>query len=247
MTPEDYDAWYDTPRGSWIGEREWTMVRNALRLQPGDSVLDIGCGTGWFTRRAGAVATRVVGLDTDQRSLDFARRMSTDRTEYLLGDATVLPFEDAAFDRVMSVAALCFVSDWKRALSEIVRVSRHRFAIGLLNCTSVLYLRKGRHGGSGAYAGAHWHTARELREALQDLRPADLKISYGVFVTSGSAGARALERVVPGWLPLGSFLLVSGQPSSSDSCGGERQARARPDASGRGDDLGALPRGLKSL
>jgi SAM-dependent methyltransferase len=218
MTPQDYDAWYDTPRGRWIGEREWTMVRDALRLQRGDSVLDIGCGTGWFTRRAEAVATRVVGLDTDPASLAFARHRSTDRTEYLLGDATVLPFADAAFDKVMSVAALCFVSDWKRALSEIVRVSRHRFAIGLLNRTSLLYLRKGRHGGAGAYAGAHWHTGAELRAALEDLRLADLKISYGVFVTSGSAGARALELAAPGWLPLGSFLLVSGQrwrPSSS--------------------------------
>lgn len=118
MTPQDYDAWYDTPRGRWIGEREWTMVRGALRLQPRDSVLDIGCGTGWFTRRAEAVATRVVGLDTDPAALHFARSRSTDRTEYLLGDATVLPFADAAFDKVMSIAALCFVSDWKRALSE---------------------------------------------------------------------------------------------------------------------------------
>lgn len=99
-----------------------------------------------------------------------------------------------------------------------MRVSRHRFAIGLLNRASLLYLRKGRHGGSGAYAGAHWHTGAELHAALEDLRLADLKISYGVFVTSGSTGARALERVAPGWLPLGSFLLVSGQrwlPSSS--------------------------------
>lgn len=212
MTPEDYDAWYDTPRGRWIGEREWTTVREALRLQPSDSVLDVGCGTGWFTRRAAAVATRVVGLDTDSASLDFARRKCTDRTEYLLGDANVLPFPDAAFDKVMSVAALCFVSDWKRALSEIVRVSRHRFAIGLLNRTSLLYLRKGRRGGSGAYAGAHWHTGAELYAALEDLRQvADLKISYAVFVASGAGAARALERVAPGWLPLGSFLLLSGQ------------------------------------
>jgi len=211
MTPEDYDAWYESPRGRWIGEREWAMVNAALRLQPGDSVLDVGCGTGWFTRRAGAVAARVVGVDVDPASLDFARRRSGGTAEYLPGDATALPFPDATFDKVMSIAALCFVSDWRRAVSEIVRVSRDRFAIGLLNRMSLLYLRKGRHGGSGAYAGAHWHTRGELRAALDDLQATDSTISYGVFVMSGSVAARAVERAAPGWVPLGSFLLLAGQ------------------------------------
>ena len=210
MTPEEYDAWYDTSRGQWIGEREWAMVRDALQLQASDGVLDVGCGTGWFTRRAAGVAARVVGLDIDPAPLDFARRRSA-RAEYLLGDATALPFPDATFDKVMSVAALCFVSDWSKALAEIVRVSRDRFAIGLLNRTSLLHLRKGRHGGSGAYSGAHWHTRAELRTALDNLPVLTLKITYGLFDPSGSHLAQALERAVPGWLPLGSFLLVSGQ------------------------------------
>lgn len=211
MTPEDYDAWYDTPRGCWVGEREWAMVNAALRLQPGDSVLDDGCGTGWFSRRAAAVAARLVGVDIDRASLDFVHRRSGDAAEYLLGDATALQFPDATFDKVMSIAALCFVNDWRRAVSEIVRVSRHRFAIGLLKRMSLLYLRKGRHGGSGAYAGAHWHTRGELRAALDDLQATDSMISYGVLVMSGSVAARAVERAAPGWVPLGSFLLLAGQ------------------------------------
>ena len=84
MTPEAYDAWYNTPRGRWVGEREWAMVNASLRLQPGDSVLDVGCGTGWITRRAAAVAARVVGVDIDPSSLDFARRRSGDAAEYLV-------------------------------------------------------------------------------------------------------------------------------------------------------------------
>jgi ubiquinone/menaquinone biosynthesis C-methylase UbiE len=126
VTPGQYDAWYDTPRGRWICELEWTAVRNGLRLQPSDTVLDVGGGTGWFTRRAESVATRVVGLDIDRASLDFARRKGAGRAEYLTGDATCLPFADAALDKVMSIAALCFVSDWPRAIAEIARVCRSR-------------------------------------------------------------------------------------------------------------------------
>lgn len=56
------------------------------------------------------------------------------------------------------------------------------------------------------------HTGAELRAALEDLRQlTDWKISYGVFVAPGSAGAWTLERAAPGWMPLGSFLLLSGQ------------------------------------
>ena len=48
MTAADYDAWYDTPRGRWIGEREWALVRDALQLQAQDSVLDVaGVPTGY--------------------------------------------------------------------------------------------------------------------------------------------------------------------------------------------------------
>lgn len=211
MTPEQYDAWYDTPRGRWIGELEWTAVRHALRLQTSDTVLDVGCGTGWFTRRAESVAAHVVGLDIDPASLDFARHKAAGRAEYLTGDATHLPFADAAFDKVMSVAALCFVTDWASAIAEIARVCRDRFAIGLLNRHSVLYLRKGRHGGTGAYAGAHWHTKAEVENSMRALPVAQWRISYGVFDASGSSAARLLERVAPETLPFGSFLLLAGQ------------------------------------
>lgn len=215
VTPEDYDAWYDTSRGRWIGEREWTMVRDALQLQSQDTVLDVGCGTGWFTRRAESVAARVVGIDIDPAALDFARRKGAGRAEYLMGDATCLPFEDAALDKVMSIAALCFVSDWPRAIAESVRVCRGRFAIGLLNRHSVLHLRKGRHGGSGAYSRAHWHTRAEVEASMRALPVAHWRMSYGVFDASGHGAARLLELVMPETLPFGSFLLLAGQRAAS--------------------------------
>lgn len=210
MTPEQYNAWYDTPRGRWIGNAEYGLVRSLLAVQSGDTVLDVGCGTGWFTRRVAGDGAQVVGLDRDAEALAFAGRHSAGCVSYVHGDATVLPFADAAFDAVLSVTALCFVDQWPRALAEIVRTSRRRFVLGLLNRHSLLWLGKGRHGGSGAYQGAHWHTRAEIDNVLRLLPVCNLQYRYGVFLPSGSKVARALERSLPSALPLGSFVAVAG-------------------------------------
>ncbi|MEW6253680.1 MAG: class I SAM-dependent methyltransferase, partial [Planctomycetota bacterium] len=89
-------------------------------------------------------------------------------------------------------------------------VARRRFALGWLNRTSLLFLDKGRHGGSGAYRGARWHTAREVRALFAGLPVRRLRVRSAVFLPSASGAARALERVVPGALPCGSVLVVSG-------------------------------------
>ena len=46
MNPADYEAWYHTPRGRWIGETEYALAARQLAPQAGDSLLDIGCGIG---------------------------------------------------------------------------------------------------------------------------------------------------------------------------------------------------------
>lgn len=208
MSAAAYDAWYDTPRGRWIGETEYRLIRSLLDLGPGATVLDVGCGTGWFTRRFAADGIAVTGLDKDPQALEFARRHSADRITYVGGDACALPFADAAFDAVVSVAALCFVEAWQTALAEVARVSGQGFAIGLLNRHSLLWLDKGRDGGRGAYRGAHWHTRGELEATLRNLPVRPARYRYGVMLPSGAGVAQWLERWLPATLPLGSFLAV---------------------------------------
>jgi len=134
-----------------VGERECT--RRRLR-------------TGWFTHRMAQLPSlRVVGIDTDSERLDFARERDSSST-YILADARRIPFPDRYFDLSISVTALCFIPDWPVALNEILRVTRRRFAVGLLNRNSLLWHDKGRDGGMGAYSGAHWHSIRELRLEL---------------------------------------------------------------------------------
>jgi SAM-dependent methyltransferase len=95
-------------------------------LEAADRVLDVGCGTGSLTRLTAAHATRgaVEGIDFTPAYIEHANAAGTPRTTYLTGDATSLPYADGAFDRVFSLLVLSFVPDWKRAIAEMLRVTR---------------------------------------------------------------------------------------------------------------------------
>lgn len=207
MKPGDYDAWYDTARGAWIGATEFALARRELAALPGATLLDVGCGSGWFTRRFAADGAIATGLDTNPDWLTYARAHSDSSIHWVDGDAQHLPFADEQFDHVVSIAALCFVADERRAVAEIVRVTRRRFAIGWLNRASLLYRQKV---GSGAYRGASWHTADEVRAFFHDLPVAHLKLTSAVFLPQGGISARAVERLLPNHLRCGALLIAAG-------------------------------------
>lgn len=211
MNAADYDAWYDSPRGRWVGDAEFGLLQRGLALRPGDSVLDVGCGTGWFTRRPAQLpGVRVTGLDINAEWLTYARERDP-ASAYIEGDALALPFANNSVDGVVSIAALCFTADWRRAVAEIVRVSRGRFAIGMLNRHSILWREKGRDGGSGAYRGAYWVSPEELRDSVAGFPVTDVRLRSAVFFPSGSLFARALERVLPACPAIGGFMVLTGR------------------------------------
>lgn len=213
MTSADYDAWYDTPRGRWMGETEFRLLQRMSGFRPGETLLDVGCGTGWFTRRFAALdgddlTWNVIGLDTDADRLTFARTHGHGE-RYLEGNALALPFADGAFDVAVSVTTLCFIDDWPRALAEMARVARRRVVVGLLNRHSLLWREKGRNGGVGAYRGAHWLSPDEVKAALTALGLSHTRCRTALFLAGGSALGRAWEHCLPNILPWGGFLAVA--------------------------------------
>ena len=214
MTPSEYDAWYATHRGRWVGETEYALAARQLVAQAGDSLLDVGCGTGWFTRRAAIDGFNATGLDPNADWLQYAHAHSSQKLKWVEGDARALPFEDASFDHVLSIAALCFVDDEQKAVSECVRVARRRISIGWLNRRSLLYWQKGRHGGRGAYHGARWRTASEVRALFDPLSVHNLTLRSArsaIFLPSGTRWARVLESRVPSVLLWGGLLLATAE------------------------------------
>jgi ubiquinone/menaquinone biosynthesis C-methylase UbiE len=212
MDSERYDHWYKTARGQWIGQCETNLLFDALKPRSGESLLDVGCGTGFFTREMGSrINGKIIGVDINQNSIQYARQQESHTASYAVADARMLPFADAAFDIVISVTALCFISDMHVAIREMIRVSRRRFAIGLLNRHSLLWLQKGRGGGIGAYKGVHWYTVNEAKLLFNGLPVKHLIVQSVVHIPSGGKIAQWLEQYCPSTLFTGAFILVSGE------------------------------------
>jgi ubiquinone/menaquinone biosynthesis C-methylase UbiE len=208
MTPAAYDAWYDTLRGRWIGDQEFVLLARLLNARPGDTLLDVGCGTGYFSRRfVRESGLKVTGVDIDPDVIAFAKEQATD-IEFALGNAQSLPYTDASFDHVVAVTSLCFVDGEARAVREMARIARQRVALGLLNRHSLLYFSKGR-GQAGSYSGAHWHSSAEARALLERAGCVDVSLGSAVFLPDGGAMARTVERLLPSRIPVGSFLAVA--------------------------------------
>ncbi len=206
---ERSDAWYRTPRGAWIGDVEFALLARLLAARPGERLLDVGCGTGYFTRRcARELGVLAAGLDPDPAALQVASRRAGPGERYVEGRAERLPFGDRSFDRTICVAALCFVADHRQALREMVRVTRKRIVLGLLNRAGLRYLQKGR-GGRGAYRGARWHTRRAALELFAGLPAHQVQLRSAVFLPSGGAIARAIEPLVPERCALGALLAMA--------------------------------------
>ena len=230
MDAETYDGWYDTPRGRWIGQREIGLLIEGLQPRPGESLLDVGCGTGYFTRAlAGALQGSITGVDINPDWAEYARRRDAGTATYEVADARALPYADASFDLVISVAALCFIDDEVRAAGEILRVCRRRFAIGFLNRQSLLYLEKGRGGGRGGYRAARWHTVGEVRDLFRTLPVRRLRVCTAIRIPSGGWLARQFERAWPFPVPGGGFILAVG-----DVAGATGQGLATGDAAHHG-------------
>jgi ubiquinone/menaquinone biosynthesis C-methylase UbiE len=106
---------------------QWPMyVLHAAHVVAGDTVLDVGCGTGVLARQAATqVGPRgsVVGVDINEGMLAVARRQAPELL-WQWGDAESLPFDDSSFDRVVSQFSLMFYGNPSFAIAEMNRVLR---------------------------------------------------------------------------------------------------------------------------
>lgn len=117
---------YDRLMGRW-SRRLAPLFTQFARLEDGQTVLDLGCGTGQLSAVVAACSptSAVTGVDRSPEYVTAARnRVPGPRARFEVGDAQGLRFADGTFDRVLSLLVINFVPDYRRALREMIRVTR---------------------------------------------------------------------------------------------------------------------------
>lgn len=159
-----YEAWYGTA-GLRADRLEKALLKRLLAAFPeAHSILEVGCGTGHFTRWFTQQGLHVVGLDCAPAMLTEA--VQRGHAVYVEGDALALPFATGAFDLVSFVTTLEFVSRPTQALSEAVRVARQGVLLGVLNRTSLL-ARKRKRSDTVVWQAAHFFSPPELMRLVR--------------------------------------------------------------------------------
>jgi arsenite methyltransferase len=126
---EEFNEWAAAGRGDAMEDDHSDITDQTLalmHLQPGDRVLDLGCGTGWASRRMARAVTagEVVGIDVADEMLRRAEQASAgiSNLRYVWGSAERIPAPDSHFTKVLSVESFYYYADQGRALDELRRV-----------------------------------------------------------------------------------------------------------------------------
>jgi 2-polyprenyl-3-methyl-5-hydroxy-6-metoxy-1,4-benzoquinol methylase len=94
------------------------------RVRPGERVLDVGCGEGWFAAELASAGVEVVGIDVAEEPLRRARARHPDLDMRIVDAEGPWPFKDASFDVVWAGETIEHVADTAGWLSEVRRVLR---------------------------------------------------------------------------------------------------------------------------
>lgn len=165
-----YEAWYETPEGQRADALEKASLRRLLESFPhAQNVLEVGCGTGHFTRWLSEQGLAAVGLDLSAAMLVQAQALNG--VLLVRGDALRLPFADGAFDLAAFITTLEFLERPREALAEALRVARQGLLLGVLSRWSLLGLQRRLVGlfRPTVYDAAHFYGVGELKHLLESV------------------------------------------------------------------------------
>jgi ubiquinone/menaquinone biosynthesis C-methylase UbiE len=164
---------------AFLGRRRATFqaLIAAAGVQPGQRVLDIGCGTGHFAQllwRTVGPGGLVVGIDASREMVDYPNRTrATANCEFQVATAESLPYSAEQFDVVVSSLMLHHLPDDLRvaALEEARRVLRPRGTLLVAEAQNV------RHG-AGWRMLARIHRFDRMAQRIASLEPIVLQAGF---------------------------------------------------------------------
>ena len=192
-------AWERLERGN-VGSQ--ALLIELVDPRPGESLLDIGTGSGSLALLAARTReAQVTGIDVAEDGIERARSRAAAEgldVRFDVGDAQSLPYTDGAFDIVVSTFGVIFAPDHVRAARELARVCRPGGRLGLAlmpmtsrsgEVTSIL-----REFGTGDGSDHPAAFADHLEELLKDSFDFDARLREVPAEPGAATWEEALER-----------------------------------------------------
>jgi 2-polyprenyl-3-methyl-5-hydroxy-6-metoxy-1,4-benzoquinol methylase len=102
--------------------QECTTILNWLDARPGEAILDIGCGDGYYDALVSRTGARVLGIDIHPQMLPFAQKhYSGEQTEFVFMNAEAMNLPGRTFDKVMSLCVVEHFGNDETVLRHIAR------------------------------------------------------------------------------------------------------------------------------
>ena len=137
-----YDQWYETTEGAMYDHLEKKAVSRYIRQNTrGIKLLEVGCGTGHWSRFFSDCGFEVTGVDVSERMIKIAQGKNIANTSFQIADGHSLPFGDNSFDVTAAITTLEFAGNAELVLQEMARCTRKPFGqllIGVLNALARL-------------------------------------------------------------------------------------------------------------
>jgi ubiquinone/menaquinone biosynthesis C-methylase UbiE len=127
-TMRHYDQQATIYDAQYLGEQN-AKIEDALsitELKPNETVLDLGCGTGFLFHHIAKKIRLLVGLDISSNVIREAKKRTKNLSNIALvrADADNTPFPDRIFDRVFAITLLQNMPDPMKTISEMNRVGK---------------------------------------------------------------------------------------------------------------------------
>jgi SAM-dependent methyltransferase len=220
---DELSATYESPvpYKRWFYQRRFEAVMEALGAQPRDEVLEIGCGSGYYTRALVQLGAHVTATDLAPAYVKQARALAPE-ADFRVEDAQELSFADASFDRVLMTEVIEHVQDPAMAIREAHRVLRQEGVLALSTPSrrapmNVAYALKRRLRHFGFNEHLHEMTPGELRGILrpqfeiESFRRVNAVLPYPLdtlYVRLGSPALGALDLAERVFSPVGWTMVV---------------------------------------
>ncbi len=110
-------------------KRRARSITQGAELKEGMTVLELGCGTGEYTKEFIEEKVRLVSLDISPEMIKVARSKTGRGVQYVVSNAEQLPFKDVVFDAIVGNAILHHFPDLSTALLEVRRIKTQQARI----------------------------------------------------------------------------------------------------------------------